>query len=248
MDAPLHDKVVLITGGARRVGAAITRKLHNAGANVVIHYYRSVNEAHALSAQLNAARPTSATPLGGDLLDLKVLTSLVEATVARYGHLDILINNASTFYPTPVGSITEAQWDDLMGTNLKVPLFLSQAAHPHLQAREGLILNIADIHGLRPLKHHTVYSPAKAGLIMLTQSLARELAPHVRVNAIAPGPVEFPEQGLTEEMKQAIIDKTLLKRRGSPDDIARAARFFACEAPYVTGQILAVDGGRSANA
>jgi pteridine reductase len=229
------------------VGAAITRKLHNAGANVVIHYHRSVDEAHTLSAQLNAARPTSATPLGGDLLDFKVLSSLLEATVARYGHLDILINNASTFYPTPVGSITEEQWDDLIGTNLKAPLFLSQAATPHLQAREGLILNIADIHGQRPLKHHTVYSPAKAGLIMLTQSLARELAPHVRVNAIAPGPVEFPEQGLTEGMKQAIVDKTLLKRRGSPDDIARAALFFASEAPYVTGQILAVDGGRSAN-
>jgi pteridine reductase len=247
MEPVLHDKVVLITGGARRVGAAITRKLHNAGANVVIHYHRSVDEAHALSAQLNAARPSSATPLGGNLLDFKVQSSLVEATVARYGHLDILINNASTFYPTPVGSITEEQWDDLIGTNLKAPLFLSQSATPYLQVREGLILNIADIHGQRPLKHHTVYSPAKAGLIMLTQSLARELAPHVRVNAIAPGPVEFPEQGLTEEMKQAIVDKTLLKRRGSPDDIARAALFFASEAPYVTGQILAVDGGRSAN-
>ena len=243
----MQDKVVLITGGARRVGAAITRKLHNAGATVVIHYHRSVDEAHALSAQLNAARPMSATTLGGDLLEGKVLQSLVEATVARFGHLDILINNASTFYPTPVGTITEQQWDDLMGTNLKAPLFLSQAAAPYLAARDGLILNIADIHGIRPLKQHTVYSPAKAGLIMLTQSLARELAPHVRVNAIAPGPVEFPEAGLTEEMKQAIIDKTLLKRRGSPDDIARAALFFASEAPYVTGQILAVDGGRSAN-
>jgi pteridine reductase len=248
MEQPLHDKVVLITGGGRRVGAAITRKLHAAGANVVIHYHRSVAEAQALSAELNAVRQSSTSPLGGDLLDVKVLSSLVEATVARYGHLDILINNASTFYPTPVGSITEAQWDDLMGTNLRAPLFLSQAAAPHLQAREGLILNIADIHGLRPLRYHTVYSPAKAGLIMLTQSLARELAPRVRVNAIAPGPVEFPEKGLTEEMKQAIIDKTLLKRRGSPDDIARAALFFASEAPYVTGQILAIDGGRSANA
>jgi pteridine reductase len=248
MEQPLHDKVVLITGGGRRVGAAITRKLHAAGANVVIHYHRSVAEAQALSAELNAARPSSTSPLGGDLLDIKVLTSLVEATVARYGHLDILINNASTFYPTPVGAITAAQWDDLMGTNLRAPLFLSQAAAPHLQARQGLILNIADIHGLRPLRYHTVYSPAKAGLIMLTQSLARELAPAVRVNAIAPGPVEFPEKGLTEEMKQAIIDKTLLKRRGSPDDIARAALFFASEAPYITGQILAVDGGRSANA
>ncbi len=248
MEQPLKDKVVLITGGGRRVGAAITRKLHAAGANVVIHYHRSVVEAQSLSAELNAARPSSTSPLGGDLLDAKVLTSLVEATVARYGHLDILINNASTFYPTPVGSITEAQWNDLMGTNLRAPLFLSQAAAPHLADRQGLILNIADIHGLRPLRHHTVYSPAKAGLIMLTQSLARELAPAVRVNAIAPGPVEFPEKGLTDEMKQAIIDKTLLKRRGSPDDIARAALFFASEAPYITGQILAVDGGRSANA
>src|SRR5690606_24098989 len=146
------------------------------------------------------------------------------------------------------GTITPAQWDDLMGANLRAPLFLSQAAAPFLKARQGLSLNIADIHGMRPLRHHTVYGPAKAGLIMLTQSLARELAPEVRVNALAPRPVEFPEQGLTDEMKQSIIDRTLLKRRGSPDDIARAALFFASEAPYVTGQVLAVDGGRSANA
>jgi pteridine reductase len=247
MEQTLAGKVVLITGGARRVGAMIARKLHAAGATVVIHYHRSVAEAQALAGELNAIRPSSATPLGGDLLDLKVLESLVAATIARHGHLDVLINNASTFYPTPVGEITEAQWNDLIGTNLKAPLFLSQAAAPHLKAREGLILNIADIHGMRPLRHHTVYSPAKAGLIMLTQALARELAPQVRVNAIAPGPVEFPETGLTEEMKQAIINKTLLKRRGSPEDIARAALYFASEAPYVTGQVLAVDGGRSAN-
>lgn len=248
MEQPLKDKVVLITGAARRVGAVIARKLHAAGAQVVVHYHRSVADAQALAAELNAERPASVTPLGGNLLDLKVLSSLVEATIARHGHLDILVNNASTFYPTPVGTITPAQWDDLFGTNLRAPLFLSQAAAPHLRERNGLILNIADIHGLRPLRHHTVYSPAKAGLIMLTQSLARELAPEVRVNAIAPGPVEFPETGLSEEMQQAIIDKTLLKRRGSPEDIARAALFFASEAPYVTGQILAVDGGRSANA
>jgi pteridine reductase len=248
MEQTLHDKVVLITGASKRVGAAITRRLHAAGATVVIHYHRSVEPAHALSAELNDLRPMSATTLGGDLLDLAVLQALVEATVARFGHLDILVNNASTFYPTPVGEITAAQWDDLMGTNLRAPLFLSQAAAPYLKAREGLILNIADIHGIRPLKHHTIYSPAKAGLIMLTQSLARELAPQVRVNAVAPGPVEFPETGLSDEKKQEIINKTLLKRRGSPDDIARAVLFFASEAPYVTGQILAVDGGRSANA
>lgn len=248
MEQTLHDKVVLITGGARRVGAAITRKLHAAGATVVVHYHRSAQQAQDLAAELNAQRPGSVTPLGGDLLKVPMLRALVEATIARHGHLDILVNNASTFYPTRVGEITEAHWEDLMGTNLRAPLFLSQAAAPHLAAREGLILNIADIHGLRPLRFHTVYSPAKAGLIMLTQSLARELAPRVRVNALAPGPVEFPDTGLTEEMKQAIIDKTLLKRRGSPEDIARAALFFAAEAPYVTGQILAVDGGRSANA
>jgi pteridine reductase len=206
-----------------------------------------VTDAQALAAELNAERPASVTPLGGNLLDLKVLSSLVDATIARHGHLDILVNNASTFYPTPVGTITPALWDDLMGTNLRAPLFLSQAAAPHLKARQGLIINIADNHGMRPLRHHTVYSPAKAGLSMLTQSLARELAPEVRVNAIAPGPVEFPEQGLSEEMKQSIIDRTLLKLRGSPDDIARAALFFASEAPYITGQVLAVDGGRSAN-
>jgi pteridine reductase len=248
MDEPLKDKVVLITGAARRVGAVIARKLHGAGAQLVVHYHRSAAEAQALAAELNALRPSSVTPLGGNLLDLKVLDSLVEATIARHGHLDILVNNASTFYPTPVGTITPAQWDDLMGTNLRAPLFLSQAAAPHLKERQGLILNIADIHGLRPLRHHTVYSPAKAGLIMLTQSLARELAPEVRVNAIAPGPVEFPEAGLDDSMKQAIIDKTLLKRRGTPEDVARAALFFACDAPYVTGQVLAIDGGRSANA
>jgi len=245
---PLTGKVALVTGAARRVGAVIARRLHAAGADVVIHYRRSAAEAQALAAELNAARPASVTPLGGELLDDKVLESLVEATIARHGHLDILVNNASTFYPTPVGTITPAQWDDLMGTNLRVPLFLSQAAAPHLKERSGLILNIADIHGIRPLKRFTVYSPAKAGLIMLTQSLARELAPEVRVNAVAPGPVEFPESGLTEDMKQEIIEKTLLKRRGSPEDVARAVLFFAADAPYVTGQILAVDGGRSAHA
>jgi pteridine reductase len=243
---PLSGKVALVTGAARRVGAAIVRKLHAAGADVVVHYHTSSEAAHGLAAELNAVRPASVTTLGGNLLDLKVLTSLVEATIARHGHLDILVNNASTFYPTPVGTITPEHWDDLMGTNLRAPLFLSQAAAPHLAARRGLIVNIADIHGMRPLKRFVVYSPAKAGLIMLTQSLARELAPEVRVNAIAPGPVEFPED-LTDEMKQEIVEKTLLKRRGSPEDVARAVLFFATEAPFVTGQVLAVDGGRSAN-
>ncbi len=247
MEQSLTGKVVLITGGARRVGAAITRRLHAAGASVAIHYRSSAAEAQGLCAALNALRPESAITLPCDLLDVSVLGELVQSTLARFGRLDVLINNASSFYATPVGSITLSQWDDLIGTNLRAPLFLSQAAAPALTATEGLLLNIVDIHGMRPLRHHPVYSSAKAGLIMLTQALARELAPRVRVNAIAPGPVLFPETGLTEEMRASIIERTLLKRRGSPEDIARAALYFAGEAPYVTGQVLAVDGGRSAN-
>jgi len=247
MEQKLAGKVVLITGGARRVGAAVTRHLHAAGANLVIHYRNSATEANALRDSLNASRPESAITLACDLLDVSVLDGLVQSTLQRFGKLDVLINNASSFYATPVGSITLTQWDDLIGTNLRAPVFLSQAAAPALAASDGLLLNIVDIHGMRPLRHHPVYSSAKAGLIMLTQSLARELAPHVRVNAIAPGPVMFPETGLTEEMKDSIIERTLLKRRGSPEDIARAALYFASEAPYVTGQVLAVDGGRSAN-
>jgi pteridine reductase len=247
MEQGLQGKVVLITGGARRVGAAIVRQLHAAGANLAIHYRSSSDEATALCSELNVIRSNSAITLAADLLQTGQLASLVDAALAAFGRLDVLINNASSFYPTPIGEITTKQWDDLIGTNLRAPMFLSQAAAPALAASEGLILNIVDIHGLRPLKQHPVYSCAKAGLIMLTQSLARELAPRVRVNAIAPGPVLFPESGLTPEAKQMIIDKTLLKRRGSPDDIAKAALFFVQDAPYVTGQILSVDGGRSAN-
>ncbi len=170
---------------------------------------------------------------------------LVERTLETFGRLDVLVNNASTFYPTPVGTITPAQWMDLMGTNLRAPLFLSQAAAPSLKLARGLILNITDIHGVRPLRNHPVYSAAKAGLIMLTQSLARELAPEVRVNAIAPGPVMFPAGGLPPDVEADILERTLLKRRGSPEDIAETAMFFAAHAPYVTGQMLNVDGGRS---
>jgi pteridine reductase len=247
MSTALHDKVVLITGGARRVGAAIVRKLHAAGARIAIHHRDSGAEADTLAAELNAARAGSAVLLQADLLDTARLPQLVDATLGAFGRLDVLVNNASTFYSTPVGTITPAHWDDLLGTNLKAPLFLSQAAAPALDHSQGLILNIVDIHGLRPLKHFPVYSTAKAGLVMLTQSLARELAPRIRVNAIAPGPVLFPETGLTDEKKAEIIGRTLLKRRGSPDDVARAALYFAADAPYVTGQVLAVDGGRSAN-
>ncbi|HEV7632486.1 MAG TPA: pteridine reductase [Steroidobacteraceae bacterium] len=248
MPKDLHGKTVLITGGARRVGAVIARRLHEAGANLAIHYRSSASEAQALCAELNSRRGDSAVTLQADLLDTALLPGLVNATLTAFGSLDVLINNASSFYATPVGEITPAQWEDLVGTNLRAPLFLSQAAAPQLRERQGLIINIVDVHGQRPLKRFPVYSAAKAGLIMLTQSLARELAPAVRVNAIAPGPVLFPEEGMTPEIEAKIVERTLLKRRGTPDDIASAALFLAADAPYVTGQVLVVDGGRSINA
>jgi pteridine reductase len=242
---PLKGKAVLITGSARRLGAAMARRLHAAGADVAIHYRASSGDADALVAELNAARRGSAMTLQADLLDLGSLPALVQQVTGTFGRLDILVNNASTFYPTPVGEITPAQFDDLVGTNLRAPLFMAQAAAPQLRLHEGLILNMVDIHGSRPLKRHPVYSAAKAGLIMLTRSLARELAPQVRVNAIAPGPVMWPEGGLDPDLKKKILERTALRRPGSPDDVARAALFFAAEAPYVTGQVLAIDGGRS---
>ena len=243
---PLNDRTVLITGGARRIGAEIARCLHAAGANLMIHYHRSAAEAAQLVSEFNELRPRSAASTGADLRVTAELDTLVSATVQQFGRLDVLINNASTFYPTPLGEITEAHWDDLLGSNLKAPLFLSQAARPALRAAQGLILNIVDIHGIRPLKRYPVYSVAKAGLIMLTRSLARELGPEIRVNAIAPGPVMWPADGHADAALQAeIVQRTALKRAGDASDIARAALFFAADAPYVTGQILAVDGGRS---
>jgi pteridine reductase len=242
---PLAGQCVLVTGGAKRLGAAIGRRLHGAGANLVVHYRGSRPEAEAFAAQLEALRPGSALALAADLNELEQLPALVDGALERFGRLDVLVNNASTFYPTPVGSITAAQFDDLIGTNLRAPLFLAQAAAPALRRSRGLVLNMVDIHARRPLRAHPVYSAAKAALVTLTRSLARELGPEVRVNAIAPGPVLWPERGLDDALKAEIIAKTALKRAGSPDDVARAALFFAADAPYVTGQILAVDGGRS---
>jgi len=241
----LHDQCVLITGGARRVGAAIVRCLHGGGARVVLHYRSSHAAAEALAAELNESRPGSVSLVAADLLQDHAPDTLVDAALSAYGRLDLLINNASSFYPTPVGKITMADWDDLMGSNLKAPLFLSQAAAPYLRKSRGSIINLVDIHGLRPLKAHPVYSAAKAGLAMLTRSLARELGPEVRVNGIAPGPVLWPEGELNEELKQEIVAKTALKRYGTPEDIARTALFLARDAPFITGQIIAVDGGRS---
>jgi pteridine reductase len=241
----LQGRTALITGGARRIGAQTVRALHAAGANVVIHYHRSRADAERLGAELESVRANSTAIAAAELLDVGQLSSLVTAARDRFGALDILVNNASTFYPTPIGTISPAQWDDLLGTNLRAPLFLAQAAAPELRRARGLILNMVDIHGIRPLRDHAVYSSANAGLIMLTRALARELAPEVRVNAIAPGPVLWPEEGIDEARKQEILNRTPMHRAGSPDDIASAILFFATDAPFVTGQVLAVDGGRS---
>ena len=243
--AALHGKTALVTGAARRVGATVARALHAAGANVALHYRSSAEDAAALERELNAARAHSAKLCQADLLDTAHLPALVAEAREAFGGLDILVNNASSFYPTPVGDITPLDWDDLIGTNLKAPLFLAQAAAPALHEARGLIINLADIHGMRPLRRYPVYSVAKAGLIMLTRALARELGPHVRVNAVAPGPVMWPEDGLDTQLQADIMSRTALKRMGSPEDVARACVFFATEAPYVTGQVLAVDGGRS---
>jgi pteridine reductase len=245
LSASLHDRVVLITGGAKRVGAEIVRTLHGAGASVLIHYRDSEAAAAALAAELNGVRPRSVAVESAGLLDPESPARLVSAALRAFGRIDVLINNASSFYPTPVGEITSAAWDDLVGTNLKAPLFLSQAATPSLRVQRGLIINIVDIHALRPLKEHPVYSIAKAGLAMLTRSLARELGPDIRVNGIAPGPVLWPERKMEDSLRQEIIAKTALKRHGTPQDIARTALFLAQDAPYITGQIIAVDGGRS---
>jgi pteridine reductase len=241
----LRNQVVLVTGGARRVGAEIARTLHAAGANILIHYRSSAAAAIALADEFNRTRARSAAIFAAHLPSAEAPEKLVAATLLEFGRLDILINNASSFYSTPIGQITLPQWDDLIGTNLKAPLFLSQAAAPSLRAQRGLIINMIDIHALRPLKAHPVYSAAKAGLAMLTRSLARELGPEIRVNGIAPGPVLWPEGDMDEELKREIIGKTALKRHGTPQDIARTALFLAKDAPYITGQIIAVDGGRS---
>lgn len=244
-ESPLAGHCILVTGGAKRLGAAMARRFQAAGANLVVHYHRSRPAADSLVAELNAARAGSAIAACADLNDVQRLPDLVSVALDRYDRLDVLVNNASTFYPTPVGTITAAQFDDLVGSNLRAPLFLSQAAAEALRHSCGLIVNMVDIHGRRPLKQHPVYSAAKAGLVMLTKSLARELGPEVRVNGIAPGPVLWPERDLDPALKDEIIARTALKRSGSPDDVARAALYLATEAPYVTGQVITVDGGRS---
>jgi pteridine reductase len=245
----MQNKTALITGGAKRIGAEIARMLHAEGMNIAIHYRSSKAEAQQLCDHFNNLRSNSAIILQADLLKIAELPPLVEKTVGHWGELDALINNASSFYPTPVGQITEAQWDDLLGSNLKAPLFLSQAAAPYLKQSRGNIINIIDVHGFRPMKDHPVYSAAKAGLAMLTQSLAKELGPEIRVNGVAPGAIIWPENNLEQDaaLREMILDRTALKRQGDPKDIAATVRFLIRDADYITGQVIPVCGGRSIN-
>lgn len=243
------NKVVLITGGAKRVGAAICRQLHAVGFRVMIHYRSSKAEAQSLQSELNLQRPNSAALIQGDLLKLNILPSLITQTIDHFGRLDVLINNASTYYPTEISEINEHNWDDLIGSNLKAPIFLAQACAKELKKNQGCIINITDMHIERPKKGYILYSVAKAGLVTLTKSLAHELSPDVRVNAVAPGPVQWPENNpqFDEVYRQRVINQTLLKRIGHPDDVAKAVKFLVTDAPFITGHILAVDGGRSLN-
>jgi pteridine reductase len=243
--AVFSGKTALITGAARRVGATLAKTLHQAGMNIVLHYRDSLEEAQKVHKELNLRRKESAILLQADLLNNSSFESLIHQAAHSWGRLDVLINNASSFYQTPVGKITELQWNNLIGTNLKAPLFLSQAAAPHLQESNGCIINITDIHADRPLKNYTVYCIAKAGLVMLTKSMARELAPEIRCNAIAPGAILWPESEDYANTQQEIISRTALKRQGSPEDIARTALFLIRDADYITGQIISVDGGRT---
>jgi len=241
----VQGRIILITGGAKRVGAAICRRLHAAGARLMIHYRRSAGEARLLQAELNHARADSVALIQADLLDLNKLPGIVDRTLQTFGRLDALVNNASSFFPTPIGEITPQAWDDLIGTNLRAPLFLAQAAAPALRKSQGAIVNIVDIHAERPLKNFVVYSVAKAGLVAVTRSLARELAPEVRVNAIAPGPILWPDDSSFDELsRQRVVSHTPLKREGDPDDIAKAVYYLIAEATYVTGDTISVDGGR----
>ena len=242
----MQDRAVLVTGAARRIGAVVARRLHEAGARVVLHCHRSRAEADALCAELNAARPRSCAVVQGDLLEVPVLERIVQAAGDAFGRLDALVNNASSFYATPFGTIGDREWRDLMGTNLRAPLFLAQAAAGRLREARGAIVNVIDIHAERPLKDFTVYSIAKAGLAGLTRALAVELAPQVRVNGVAPGAILWPDEGrhFDAAERQRITAQTPLARTGNPEDIAGAVKYLLFDAPFVTGQILAVDGGR----
>jgi pteridine reductase len=241
----LNGKWALITGAGKRIGACIARTLHETGAGIAIHYRDSKGPAEELANELNSIRADSTVTVKADLCDTANLDAVMSGIIDQTGRLDILINNASSFYPTPLGSISEQQWEDLVGTNLKAPLFLSQAAEPYLRDSGGVIINIVDIHATRPLRHHAVYGLAKAGLAMLTRTLARDLAPVIRVNGVSPGAILWPEDDMSDSIKDNIIGQVPLKRAGEPSDIANCVLYLVRDADYVTGQIIAVDGGRS---
>ncbi|MBT8422526.1 MAG: pteridine reductase [Gammaproteobacteria bacterium] len=241
----LANKTVFITGAARRIGASIARRLHSCGARIALHYRSSADDANALISELNETRADSAAGFQLDLQTTDALPGLIADVLAWSGRLDVLVNNASSFFPTPLGEISEDDWQDLMGSNLKAPMFLSQAAVPALRETGGVIINIVDIHARQPLRDHTVYGPAKAGLAMLTRSLAKDLAPDIRVNGVAPGAILWPEDGMTDTTKNSILQQVPLGRPGRPEDIADCVLFLVSEADYITGQVIAVDGGRS---
>ena len=238
-------KNILITGAAKRIGAACARLLHEEGCNIILHYRSSQQEALDLCEELNTIRPDSARALQADLLSMKAIKELAEQARLVWGGIDVLVNNASTFYPTDFSEVTEAHWDELLDGNLKAPFFLAQALLPELKAHQGCIVNIADIHAERGLKAYPVYSIAKAGLVAMTRILAKELGPEVRVNAVSPGAILWPENDLSESVKLEIVERVALKRSGEPQDIARAVKFLIWEADYITGQVIAIDGGRT---
>lgn len=242
----MDSQVVLITGAARRIGAGIARTLHAAGMKVIIHYKSSETEALQLCEELNASKSKSAAVLKADLSNFSELDVVIKQAVNIWGRLDVLVNNASSFYKTELGSITEFQWNDLLDINLKAPFFLAQSAAPFLKKQRGCIVNIADIHAERPVKEYPVYCISKAGLVMLTKTLAKELGHDIRVNAVSPGAILWPEgeNDLSETLKQKILHRVTLGRHGEPTDIAKAVLYFIRDADYVTGQVLAVDGGR----
>ena len=236
--------VALVTGSARRIGAAIARALHAAGHDLALHCRNSRTELDALAAELEAARPGSTLVLQADLAEFDRLPELVAQTVGRFGRLDALVNNASGFQPTPVGSTTPAQWDALFASNARAPFFLAQAAVPHLRATGGAIVNLADIYAERPLRQHTIYCMAKAALLMMTKSLALELGPEVRVNAVSPGAILWPEDDGNSAAQDAMLARTPLGRTGTPEEVAEAVRWLLQDATYSTGQVLHLDGGR----
>ena len=240
----MFDKTVLITGAAKRIGAALAKHLHQEGMNVIVHYHRSAKEANELVRELNKIRHDSAITIQADLSHKEYYQAIIETAEQFKGNLDVLINNASAFYPTPVADLTNEDWHDIIDVNLKAPLFLSKLAAPLLRNSKGCIINLTDIHALRPLAQHSIYSISKSGLTTLTESLAKELAPSIRVNAIAPGAILWPEE-IDEEGKKSILNQIPMRKIGDTEQIAKAVSFLIKDADYITGQIINIDGGRS---